>query len=146
MKQLGEQDISSDNSDFLISGKGNLVFNGNLRISGVFSGMLKLNGSLTVGTNASFTGDVAANDLTVFGQMVGSARVTNRAVFYDGSLFSGTLEAGEADFHEGCRISGTRKIGRISRDKKHETVDGKINSDTDIDLNADKMSSPKFKI
>jgi hypothetical protein len=45
---------------------------------------------------------------------MGSARVIYKVVFHSVSVFSGTLTAGEAEFHSGCKISGLRNIGRTT--------------------------------
>jgi cytoskeletal protein CcmA (bactofilin family) len=98
------------NPEMILSGNGNMVLDGDLEISGVFSGMIRLNGNLTVGKNARITGDLIVTNLIVYGQIVGTADVSKRASFHDGSRFSGRLTASEADIHERSKVSGTRKI------------------------------------
>jgi cytoskeletal protein CcmA (bactofilin family) len=107
-------DNSSVNTDSLNSGKGDLSFKGNLIISGVYSGKLIVSGSLTLGINARVSGEIVVNDLIVFGNLTGSARVINTAVFHKESSFSGALTAREAEFHIGSAISGKRTIGRTT--------------------------------
>jgi cytoskeletal protein CcmA (bactofilin family) len=107
-------DNYNDNTDRLNSGKGDLSFKGNLKISGIFSGKLNVSGTLTVAINACVTGDVIVSDLIVLGTLVGTVRVNNMAVFRPSASFSGTLTANEAEFHRGSRVNGTRIIGLIT--------------------------------
>ena len=150
MKPFADTNTLADNSDFLVSGKGNFVFKGNLSITGVFSGMLRLSGSLHVGVNARITGELDVEDLTVYGHMVGTVKVRNRVVFHDGSTFSGTISAAEGDFHDGSLLSGNRNIGRIITDRRFEPADEFkntiSNSNSPVDPIPDKINYPIFKI
>ena len=111
-QQFYGRDYTSVNADNLCSGSGDLRFKGNLRIEEVFSGKLVVSGNLTVGKNARITGEVVVNDLFMFGYIAGTVRVNNIGIFHSESVFSGSLTAPEAEFHEGCKISGKRVIGR----------------------------------
>ncbi len=113
-------DNSNDNTDKLNSGKGDFSFKGNLEISGIFTGKLNVCGTLTVGVNSCVTGVVVANNLVVLGNLVGSVRVNNIAVFHTSSYYSGTLTASEAEFHGGSKINGTRIIGRTTENKANK--------------------------
>ena len=95
-----------------INGSGEANLSGNLQLTGKYSGRLKLNGILTITDKTRFTGEIDVIDLVVYGEIIGSARVLNRAVFHNGSSISGTLIAQEADFHEESRIAGSQLIGR----------------------------------
>ena len=96
-----------------IHGSGEANLSGNLQLTGTYSGRLKLNGILTITDNTRFTGEIDVIDLVVYGEITGSARVLNRAVFHNGSSISGTLIAQEADFHEKSRITGRPGIRDI---------------------------------
>ncbi|MEI6050443.1 MAG: polymer-forming cytoskeletal protein [Bacteroidota bacterium] len=112
-QQRYNHDNSSDNTGSLNSGKGDYSFQGNLIISGIFSGRLNVSGTLTLGVDARLTGEVVVNDLIMFGQMMGTAKVINSVVFHNSSVFSGALTASEAEVYSGSRINGKRTIGRI---------------------------------
>jgi len=123
-------DAMTDYINCSISGKGKFELNGSVRINRTFSGALKVNGTLTVDLNARITGEIFVKDLIVYGQIAGSASVTNKAVFNTLSVFSGTLTAGEAEFHEGSRISGNRNIGNAREKEVHNTyIENKGNKD-----------------
>jgi cytoskeletal protein CcmA (bactofilin family) len=113
-QELNRLDNSSGNNDSLYSGKGDFSFKGNLTINGIFSGKLIVSGSLTLGVNANVSGEIVVNDLIVFGNLMGSARVINTAIFHTASSFSGALTAREAEFHNGSMISGKRDIGKTT--------------------------------
>lgn len=94
-----------------------LSFNGNLEITGIFSGKLKVNGCLSVAKNALIIGEIAASELVMYGNLIGSAKVNNKVVFHGGSSFTGALFAFEADFQSGCKFSGQRKVKRLTMQK-----------------------------
>jgi cytoskeletal protein CcmA (bactofilin family) len=112
--QSGNQEISKVTTDSILSGGGEKTFNGNLVISGNYSGRLFVKGTLTLEDNASVTGEIVANDLIMFGMFKGKARVKNLAVFHNSSSFSGTITAEEAEMHKGCLVSGTKNFAKIS--------------------------------
>lgn len=116
-KAIIQQPLPSDNNsqsfENINSGTGDISSKGNMRISGIFSGRLNLTGTLTLGVDSRFTGEVVVNDLIVFGKIVGTARVSNIVVFHNSSVFSGALKANEAVVYNGSIISGERNIGRV---------------------------------
>ena len=142
VQQAYRTDYTSANTDSLCSGRGDLWFNGNLRIEGIFSGKLNVCGSLTVGKDARITGEIMANDLILYGYLVGSVRVNNMAIFHSTSIFSGSMIASEAEFYAGSRISGKRTIGRTT---EIETLipckNGIFNIDNPVSI-PDEMTHP----
>lgn len=113
IQQTNRAENYSYNDDNLISGKGELSYKGDLRITGIFSGKLQVGGTLTIGASAQITGEIVVNDLIVFGQFVGSVHVTQMAVFHKGSALSGTLSANKAAFHRDSKISGKQIINSV---------------------------------
>jgi cytoskeletal protein CcmA (bactofilin family) len=112
-RQEPEREILSAITDNIFSGGGEKIFNGNLIISGNYSGRIFVKGTLTLGDNSSVTGEIVADKLIMFGMFKGKARVKNLAVFHKTASFSGNLTAEEAEVYKGCTISGTRSIARI---------------------------------
>jgi len=152
-REMTDQFVSDENNDIpkfitdsLPSGKGHLVLDGDLEITGVFSGMLKLNGNLTVGKNARITGDLIVNNLSAYGQIVGSVNVINNAVFFEGSKFAGALTAFEAEFCEGSLISGTRRIKKVSRQEKNEIIADSSSVISSQGMVENRMNYPIFSI
>ena len=111
-RQDFEKGIISSMTDNILSGGGEKTFDGNLVISGNYSGRLYVKGTLTLKDNSSVTGEIVANNLIMFGMFKGTARVKNLAVIHKTASFSGNLTAEEAEMHKGCVISGTRNIAR----------------------------------
>lgn len=136
----------STSSDSLISGNGDLSFNGSLRINGIFSGKLKVSGSLTVGINARITGDVVANDLIVLGRLAGTVQVVNKAIFQSTSAFSGTLTADDAEFHTGCKISGKRTIFRTIEKEPFSTLNTQKLPGAEPTPKSDEISPSSFRL
>ncbi|MEI6049037.1 MAG: polymer-forming cytoskeletal protein [Bacteroidota bacterium] len=144
--QTRDPDDPSENTGSLNLGKGDFSFLGNLVISGMFSGRLNVYGTLILGVNARVTGEVVANDLIIFGQMLGNARIINMVVFHTSSVFSGTVTASEAEVFGGSSISGKRAIGRIT---EREEVKTRKNSEFNIkDPSSipDEMTHPFFRL
>jgi len=108
-------DRVSGHSESMASGNGHVTLEGDLEITGYFSGMLKLNGNLTVGKNARIIGDFFASNMKVHGKIIGTATISGKAIFLEGSEFSGILSASEAEIHEGSKISGIRNIRSTGR-------------------------------
>ncbi len=119
------QDILSDNAECISAGRGDLIFNGNLKINGVFSGKVTVSGYLILGSNARVTGEVTANDMTVEGHLVGNVKILRRVSFLAGSFFSGTISASEAEISKTCIISGQSFFDRII---ERETVSKNANN------------------
>jgi len=124
VKSIG-QDILSDDSECISAGRGDLIFNGNLKINGVFSGKVTVSGYLILGSNARVTGEVTANDMTVEGHLVGNVKIHRRVCFLAGSFFSGTISASEAEISKTCIISGQSFFDRII---EKEAVSKNLNS------------------
>jgi cytoskeletal protein CcmA (bactofilin family) len=132
----------SDNSDILNSGKGFFSFKGDLKITGIFSGKLIVSGTLTLGVDSRLTGEVIVDDLIVFGQMIGTAKVSNMAVFHNSSAFSGTLFTKVAEVYGGSIISGEHIIGRlIEKDSPKTYKNSKFNIEATLSI-PDEMAQP----
>ena len=145
-----QQSINPENyseiTDNLASGKGDFLFKGDLKISGIFSGKLTVSGTLTLDAKSHLTGEVVVNDLIVFGQMVGTARVTSMVVFHTSSVFSGTVTASEAEIYSGSCISGKRTIGRIfEKESPRMYRSSKFNLEDQLTI-PDEMTHPFFRL
>jgi len=112
-----DQDIKLFYKDKIVLEDEEFSFNGDLEITGIFSGKLKVTGCLSVAKNALVIGEIAVTDLVMSGNLIGSAKVKNKVVFHDGSSFTGTLFAFEADFRSGCKFSGQRNVKRLTLQK-----------------------------
>jgi cytoskeletal protein CcmA (bactofilin family) len=124
-----------NNTDSITSGRGDLSFSGNLYVTGTYSGKLNVSGRLTITKDARVSGEIAATDLLVEGNLQGSARIAGRAVFFSESFFSGALNAVEAEFHHGCFVSGKRVIGRvIEQERRNIPLNKSINAGVPVSI------------
>lgn len=97
---------------------------------------------MTLGADSRLTGEVDADNLIVFGQMAGTAIVSNIAVFHNSSAFSGTLSTKVAEVYGGSSISGERTIGRlIEKDSPKTYKNSKFNIEAPLSI-SDEMAQP----
>jgi cytoskeletal protein CcmA (bactofilin family) len=137
-------DLSANNSDNMVMVKGLLALDGDLQIKDGFTGMLKLNGCLTVARDARITGDLIVNEIIVYGSIVGSIIATKKAIFHLGSAFSGSVTAGELEFREGSQISGKRRISNVNAELKSQPVPEVKNQISLREIPTGKINIPAF--
>jgi cytoskeletal protein CcmA (bactofilin family) len=115
----------------IISATGEFSISGNLTISGIFTGKLKVEGRLIIRPGSRVVGEIFANDLDLYGHLKGNIKVINQAGFAAGSHFSGYIQADEAVIQNGCTISGNQDFGSFrlteSREIKEMPDPKKIN-------------------
>jgi len=97
----------------IINADADIVFNGDLKLTGIFSGKLEVNGSLIISKNALVYGEIIVTDLNMYGNLIGTAEVHNKAELYRGASFTGTLIAAEAVLRTGCKFLGEQTINGI---------------------------------
>ena len=132
----------SDKINILNSGMGYFSFKGDLRITGLFSGKLIVSGTLTLGVDSRLTGEIDADNLIVFGKIVGTAIVNNIAVFHHSSAFSGKLSTKVAEVYGGSSISGEHTIGHlIEKDSPKTYKNSKFNIEAPLSI-SDEMAQP----
>lgn len=115
--------MNYENNEPVGFGHGEMTFCGDLNLTGRFSGRVHLNGTLTIGSGAKFTGEIDVTNLVLYGEMAGLANVLSKAVLYNGSSLSGRLITKEAEIHDKSKISGKCQIVLTNKNP--------INSDTD---------------
>ena len=127
-----QNDNRSTGSKGIISATGEFSISGNLTISGIFTGKLKVEGRLIIRPGARVVGEIFANDLDLYGRLKGNIKVINQAGFAAGSDFSGYIQAEEAVIQNGCTISGNQDFGSFrlteSREIKEKPDPKKINN------------------
>jgi cytoskeletal protein CcmA (bactofilin family) len=106
----------------IINAEADIVFNGDLELTGIFSGKLEVNGSLIISKNALVYGEIIVTDLYMYGNIIGTAEVHHKAVIFRGSSFTGTLVAAEADFKTGSRFLGESTIAGVTAEKPMEQL------------------------
>ncbi len=114
MESIDGKDIqnaeNSSNQLNVVSGKGELIINGSLNLSGVYSGKLNISECLVVDKEGILIGEFKVKDLIVFGKIIGTVHVSNLTVLHEGSKISGTLISKEIKKHPDAFITGHQGI------------------------------------
>ncbi len=97
---------------------GTLELQGSLRIDGSFQGSLTCGGSVTVGENGLFTGDIEADDLILGGKIQGRVVVHKLIVLEATSEFEGELTCTTLHVNEGAQFNGTSSMGKQAVEQK----------------------------
>jgi len=94
--------------DSSVSGK--LSYNLPVKIDSRFSGEIKANDLLVVGSNAQVDAHISARQLQVEGRLVGNAQVVGCFEILPGGRFQGEFKAGELKVHPGAVFEGNGKV------------------------------------
>ena len=94
--------------DSSVSGK--LSYNLPVKIDSRFSGEIKANDLLVVGSNAQVDAHIFARQLQVEGRLVGNVQVVGCFEILPGGRFQGEFKAGELKIHPGAVLEGNGKV------------------------------------
>ena len=125
--ELDNQIIESpSNRLYNLSGTGEMSINGNLTLSGVYSGKLNVSQCLVVGKEGLVIGEIRVKDLKVYGKMIGKVYVSNVVELHENSQISGRLVAKELKMHSGSKINGGRDVEKITsyvnKNNRYESI------------------------
>lgn len=95
--------------DLTIEGK--IEGNGNVRIAGRFKGDINVQGSLTIESSATVTGQVQAKSIVVAGELNGSILGAERVELIDSGAVNGDVKAGSLTVAAGARMRGQVDFG-----------------------------------
>ncbi len=98
--------ISSD-----VEIKGSIVFKDKLLFDGVLTAGSIHGQALIVGERGKVHGDIQASHLTILGQVVGAAEVTEKTVLSSTGSLTGDLSTARLSMSEGATFCGGSKIG-----------------------------------
>jgi cytoskeletal protein CcmA (bactofilin family) len=97
--------------------RGELEFQGTLRIDGTFNGSIKTPGTLVVGKEATVEGDVRAGQLQVFGRVQATVDVDQRVEIYEGGALKGDVRTPSLVIEEGAQFEGlSSKMPKTNQD------------------------------
>ncbi len=85
---------------------GKLVFQGAVRIDGIFRGEVVSEGSLIIGKDANFEGTVNVGELVLSGLLQGTVHAKNRVVMNKGCKIIGNIYAPNLAVEEGAVLQG----------------------------------------
>ena len=96
-------------ADLTIEGK--IEGSGHVRIAGKFKGDVKVQGNLTIEPGAKVSGGVAANKVTLAGELDGNIHSAQQVELQQSGVINGDLKAGSLTVAAGSRIRGHVECG-----------------------------------
>ena len=96
-------------ADLTIEGK--IEGSGHVRIAGKFKGDVKVQGNLTIEPGAKVSGGVAANKVTLAGELDGNIYSAQQVELLQSGVINGDLKAGTLTVAAGSRIRGHVECG-----------------------------------
>ncbi|MFZ5445344.1 MAG: bactofilin family protein [Myxococcota bacterium] len=90
--------------------EGKLVFKGQVRIDGKFSGQIQTDESLDVGPSAKVNADISAGVITVSGTVEGTLRASQLVELHRTAKVKGTIEAPNVIMEREATFDGTMKM------------------------------------
>ena len=96
-------------ADLTIEGK--IEGSGHVRIAGKFKGDVKVQGNLTIEPGAKVSGGVAANKVTLAGELDGNIQSAQQVELQQSGVINGDLKAGTLTVAAGSRIRGHVECG-----------------------------------
>jgi len=105
--------------------KGELAFQGGVRIDGAFEGSITTTGKIHVSREGRLKAEIKAGTLIVEGQLEGNATVKERTELRATCRYAGDLKTGKLQVVEGATFAGRCEVGSISptADHAHPTAD-----------------------
>lgn len=113
-------DVSILSSGVKIEGK--LYSEGNMRIDGLVSGDITVNGNLTLGDTSDVEGEVKAKNITLCGKVKGTVTVSEKLILESSSKLTGDLNAKVLVVEEGAKFDGNSVM--TQKQPGPEKVDG----------------------
>ncbi len=86
---------------------GRLVFQGAVRMDGIFNGEVSSEGSLIVGKDATVDGTLEVGELMLSGSFTGKAYAKKKVTIYRGGKFIGEIHAPVLVVEEGAILEGS---------------------------------------
>lgn len=94
--------------------RGNLSFQGTVRIDGNFEGEVDSEGTLIVGREARLTGDFKIGQLVLSGTIEGEIHVLNKVIMHKEANLVGKLHTSSLIVEEGAVLEGQVSMGTVS--------------------------------
>ncbi len=91
--------------------RGSFTLEGDLALTGSFTGSVVVTGELTVGKDARVQGKIVAESLIVAGRFDGEAQVAGRVTLRNGASFSGKLVCASLLIDEEAKLEGRVRVG-----------------------------------
>lgn len=97
--------------------EGKLVFKGQVRIDGKYSGQIQTDEVLIIGASARVNAEISAGTVVISGQVEGIIRATSVVELHKGAKVKGTMEAPNITMEREVTFDGTMKMDGLSASK-----------------------------
>ncbi len=99
--------------------EGKLVFEGTLRIGGVFRGEIYTNDVLIIGEGAKVDAQIEAGTVIINGEVAGNVSARNRVEIHRPAIFRGNITTPSLMVDEGVIFEGSSKMGAAKPSEVH---------------------------
>lgn len=97
--------------------EGKLVFKGQVRIDGKYSGQIQTDEVLIIGASAKVNAEISAGTVVISGTVEGIIRATGVIELHKGARVKGTMEAPNITMEREVTFDGTMKMDGLSASK-----------------------------
>lgn len=97
--------------------EGKLVFKGQVRIDGKYSGQIQTDEILIVGPSAKVNAEISAGTVVISGTVEGIIRATSVVELHKGAKVKGTIESPNITMEREVTFDGTMKMDGLSASK-----------------------------
>jgi cytoskeletal protein CcmA (bactofilin family) len=104
--------------------EGKLVFKGQVRIDGKYSGQIQTDEVLIVGASAKVNAEITAGTVVISGTVEGHIRATSVIELHKGAKVKGTMESPNITMEREVTFDGTMKMDGISGGKSAPPAPG----------------------
>lgn len=104
--------------------EGKLVFKGQVRIDGKYSGHIQTDEVLIIGASAKVNAEISAGTVVISGTVEGLIRATSVVELHKGARVKGTIESPNITMEREVTFDGTMKMDGLSASKAAPPVPG----------------------
>lgn len=104
--------------------EGKLVFKGQVRIDGKYSGQIQTDEVLIIGASAKVNAEISAGTVVISGTVDGIIRATSVVELHKGARVKGTIESPNITMEREVTFDGTMKMDGLSASKAAPPVPG----------------------
>ena len=97
--------------------EGKLVFKGQVRIDGKYSGQIQTDEVLIIGASAKVNAEISAGTVVISGTVDGIIRATSVVELHKGARVKGTIESPNITMEREVTFDGTMKMDGLSASK-----------------------------
>ncbi|HHV73172.1 MULTISPECIES: polymer-forming cytoskeletal protein [unclassified Thermoanaerobacterium] len=123
-KDANTFDVNTDKIDTIIGKntkiEGNISSQGTMRIDGLVTGKVEVEGNLIVGENSKIEADIKADNISVSGEIVGNLTIKNQVQITSTGKVYGDIEVQNLIIDEGAIFDGKCKMNKKA-EKNAET-------------------------